>query len=72
MGGAMSALVPPFRTTVEGQGAKRRDGRAAWRRRQTLLQILKALTYIAYNYRYLKPRVLAFEKEPLTALQHDH
>ena len=33
----MSALVPPFRTTVEGRGAKRREGRAAWRRRQTLL-----------------------------------
>lgn len=37
----MSALVPPFRTTVDGRGAKRREGRAAWRRRQTLLHVGK-------------------------------
>ena len=40
MGGAMSALVPPLRTTVDGREAKRRQGSAAWRRRHTLLQEL--------------------------------
>ncbi len=46
----MSALVPPFRVTLELLGANNRQGRAACNRRHTLLMKARRTTLARYNY----------------------
>ncbi len=45
----MSALVPPFRVTLELLGANNRQGRAACNRRHTLLMKARRTTLARYN-----------------------